>query len=89
MCSVFLLTSSSGSGEDGHKNRVKVFIINNCTENAAFRVVSPGSTIDYTAYDTCKKPMSFLVGTKIYNAEGDLVLQVTAACESKDVVVCD
>ena len=68
--------------------RVKVFIVNNCSSEVSFRVKSPGKEMTYTAYDS-KKPMSFTIGTEIYNSKDQLVHTVSTSSENEEVLVCD
>lgn len=84
---IILITSFSPVEDDG--GRIKVYIVNNCSSDVNFRVISPGSATSYTAYDNSKKPMSFMEGTKIYASNGDLVEEITSSSDGKDVVVCD
>jgi len=82
------LTSSFTSNE-GEGGRIKVYIVNDCSEDVDFRVESPGSATSYTAYDNSKKPMTFMEGTKIYNSNGEMVHEVTSSSEGTKVVVCN
>ena len=79
---------SSFSSNDGEGGRIKVYIVNNCSEDIEFRVESPGSATSYTAYDNSSKPMTFMEGTKIYNSDKEMVHKVSSSSEGKKVVVC-
>ncbi len=87
LCGTFLTTSMNYA--DGEGGRIKVYIVNKCSSDVDFKVASPGSSTHYTAYDGSKKPMTFVEGTKIYNSDDQLVLEVIASSEGKEVVVCD
>lgn len=84
-----VVLTSSFISDEGEGGRIKVYIVNDCTEDVDFRVESPGSASNYTAYDNSTKPMTFMAGTKIYNSNGDMVHEVTTASEGTKVVVCD
>jgi len=86
LCGSFL--SMSFQSNDGDGGRIKVYIINKCNSDVKYKVASPGSSTHYTAYDGSKNPMTFVEGTKIYNSDGDMIHEVTASSEGKEVVVC-
>lgn len=84
-----LALSTSFTEDEGSSGRVKVYIVNNCSEDVEFRVESPGSATRYTAYDNSEKPMTFMEGTKIFNSGGDLVHEVSSSSSNEKIVVCD
>jgi len=86
---VMTVTVLSSFGGEGEKTRIKVYIVNNCSQDVDFRVESPGSATKYTAYDDSKKPMTFLAGTKIYNSSGKVVHEISSSSEGKEIVVCE
>lgn len=86
LCVSFL--SMSFQSKDGDGGRIKVYIVNKCSSDVKYKVASPGSSTHYTAYDGSKNPMTFVEGTKIYNSDGDMIHEVTASSEGKEVVVC-
>ncbi len=83
-----LAFTTSFTSNEGEGGRIKVYIVNNCSEDVEFRVESPGSATSYTAYDNAKKPMTFMEGTKIFSSDGDLVHTVTSSSEGENVIVC-
>ena len=84
-----MLMNSSFTSGDGEGGRIKVYIVNKCSSDVKFKVASPGSSTHYTAYDDSKTPMTFVEGTKIYDADGKMVHEITTSSEGKEVVVCD
>ena len=70
-------------------DRVKVYLQNDCSSDVKIKVESPGSSTRYSIPDGTKKPMTFLVGTKIYDAEDHLVHTISEDSEGKTIVVCD
>jgi hypothetical protein len=76
------------AGDNGGP-RIKVYIVNECDTDAKYKVASPGSSTHYTADDNSKKPMTFQEGTKIYNTDGKVVMEVSSESEGKEVVVCE
>ncbi|PWL27047.1 MAG: hypothetical protein DCO96_11955 [Fluviicola sp. XM-24bin1] len=83
-----LTSSFTSTDNDGESGRIKLYIVNKCSQDVDFRVESPGSATKYTAYDNSKKPMTFMEGTKIYNSDGEMVHKVTPSSEGDEVLVC-
>lgn len=73
--------------DDG--GRIKVYLQNKCSSDAKFKVASPGSSTHYTVDDGYKKPFSFLEGTKVYDVDGRLVVEIDDSDEGKTFVICD
>ena len=82
-------TFMSMADNEGESGRIKVYIVNKCSSDVKFKVASPGSSTHYSIDDDSKKPMTFVVGTKIYSSDGDMVHEVTGDSENEEVVVCD
>jgi hypothetical protein len=82
----FMSMADSGDGEGG---RIKVYIVNECSSDVDYKVASPGSSTHYTAADGTKTAKTFQEGTKIYNSDGKMVMEVTAENEGDEVVVCE
>ena len=74
---------------DGEGGRIKVYLQNKCSSDVKIKVASPGSSTHYTVEDGAKKPMTFMEGTKIYDSNGNLAMEVSASNEGDVVVVCD
>ncbi|MDX2361259.1 MAG: hypothetical protein QNK23_10660 [Crocinitomicaceae bacterium] len=85
--SMSFMSFTASEGDDG--GRIKVYIVNKCSDDVDYRVESPGSATSYTAYDGTKSPKTFMEGTKIYNSDGKLVHTVTSSSEGDEVIVCD
>ena len=73
--------------DDG--GRIKVYLQNKCSSDAKFKVASPGSSTHYTVDDGYKKPFSFMEGTKVYDVDGRLVVEIDDSDEGKTFVICD
>ncbi len=86
---VSLMSSFAPNEGEGEGGRIKVYIVNDCSEDVEFRVESPGSATSYTAYDNSSKPMTFMEGTKIYNSDKELVHKISTSSEGTKVVVCE
>lgn len=75
------------SVKDG--GRIKVYLENKCSTDAKFKVASPGSSTHYTVDDGYKKPFSFMEGTKVYDVDGRLVVEIDESDEGETFVICD
>ena len=85
----FMSMSNGNEEGEGEGGRIKVYIVNDCSSDVKYKVASPGSSTHYTAADGTKTPKTFVEGTKIYNSDGDMVMEVSSDSEGKSVVVCD
>jgi hypothetical protein len=83
----FMSMADAGDGEGGP--RIKVYIVNECSSDVDYKVASPGSSTHYTAPDGSKTAKTFQEGTKIYNSDGKMVMEVTSESEGDEVVVCE
>lgn len=77
------------SVKDYDGGRIKIYLENKCSSDAKFKVASPGSSTHYTLDDGYKKPYSFLEGTKVYDVDGRLVVEVDESDEGDSFVICD
>ena len=69
--------------------RVKVYLQNKCSSDAKIKVASPGSSTHYTVGDGEKKPFSFVEGTKVYDVDGKMVVEIKESNENDTFVICD